>query len=438
MYCYRAALAALLIVTVCVVGFTQRDTVMQSLFENQPMTGEAAVFAMADSSATQHSSQFSSLAQNKATETMLKAKAWTGAPVDHMNHGTAAPESLQAVPVPNFAKPAWGYTVGRDSTGPDSWADRYNKAGGKGFCDGKQQSPIDINTQRNLRMHVVNRLKLDWKMWRPNGDMVQMINTGWTMQVQGAGLEMSSTTFEDKKYKMKNIRFYQPSEHTVNGKHYPLEMRFVHQASDGAYLELGMLFHEDATRVASKLWKKEPCYECNDNYFFNMSLNWMDLPKKAGTQQQLKYGFNLLDMMPSDLNYFTYDGSFSAPPCTEGVKYVVLLPHREIFVSPRQVAAFPFHGNNRPVQPLNGRKVDYLSAVKGQYVTPVYTADGFFGSASPAVEPFAYEGGPQNPIVQEHIMDDNLHKVFRDLGKVAVKRVHRGFGKTTKRVGYKP
>jgi carbonic anhydrase len=426
-----AAMAALLIVTVCVVGFTHRDTVMQSLFEDQPMTGEAAVFAMADSSATQG---------HKAEMTQLKAAAWTGAPRDNgraFGTGTAAPESLAAVPVPNFAKPAWNYEVGRSSTGPDSWADRYNKAGGKGFCDGKKQSPIDIDTQRNLRMHVVNKLKLDWKMWRPNGDMVQMINTGWTMQIQGAGLETSVTTFEDKAYKMKNIRFYQPSEHSINGEHYPLEMRFVHQAADGAYMELGLLFHEDAQHVSSRLWGKEPCYECNDNYFMNMSLNWMDLPKKAGTQQQLKYGFNLLDMMPDDLNYFTYDGSFSAPPCTEGVKYVVLLPHKEIFVSPRQVAAFPFHGNNRPTQPLNGRKVDYLSAVKGQYVTPVYSADGFFGTAAPAVEPYAYEGGVENPIVQEHIMDDGLHKVFRDLGKVRVVKKNRRTGQQ-EQVGYKP
>merc|ERR1711998_645381 len=78
----------------------------------------------------------------------------------------------------------------------------------KGFCDGKQQSPIDINEQRDLQLHVSNQLKLNWKMWRPTADQyVDVINTGRTIQIQGKGLEISTTEFEHKNYKLQISAF---------------------------------------------------------------------------------------------------------------------------------------------------------------------------------------------------------------------------------------
>jgi carbonic anhydrase len=427
----RLVAAAMLVVgVICVVGFAHRDTVMQSLHLNMPMTGEAAVFAMADSDldAPKKTNVLAEKIKHaKARAMKLAVGPRTGAPVIPMNHGTAAPIKINASNTTNFTNPEWGYQVGVNSNGPDSWPDKYNTVNKKGFCDGKQQSPIDINEQRDLQLHVSNQLKLNWKMWRPTADQyVDVINTGRTIQIQGKGLEISTTEFEHKNYKLQNIRFYQPSEHTINGQNYPMEMRFVHQAADGSYFELALLMKENMNRVASKLWRKEPCYECNDNYFFNMSLNWMDLPQKPGTEKRLQHGFDLLDMMPDDLNYFAYTGSFSSPPCTEGVQYAVLLPHKEINLTPRQIAAFPFHGNNRPVQPLDGRIVDYLSKEHGQYVSPVYTQTGFYGTAPPNIEGKAYDAELDTRV---QITQNNkyMHKVFRDLGRIKKRRyLHYG------------
>ena len=68
-------------------------------------------------------------------------------------------------------------------------------------------------------------------------------------------------------------------------------------------------------------------------------------------------------LLPAALSYHAYDGSFTTPPCTEGVKWYVL--SEPVSVSLHQVAAFralpfldhegEFVGNARPVQPLNGR-----------------------------------------------------------------------------------
>lgn len=63
------------------------------------------------------------------------------------------------------------------------------------------------------------------------------------------------------------------------------------------------------------------------------------------------------EFVPNFKNYFTYSGSLTTPPCTEGVKWVVL--KNPVSIEEEDVAALKaLEGkNNRPVQPLNGRVV---------------------------------------------------------------------------------
>jgi carbonic anhydrase len=62
-------------------------------------------------------------------------------------------------------------------------------------------------------------------------------------------------------------------------------------------------------------------------------------------------------LLPSARATYRYDGSLTTPPCSEGVKWLVLTTPIEL--SPEQIGAFTrlISGNNRPVQPLNGRAV---------------------------------------------------------------------------------
>ena len=61
-------------------------------------------------------------------------------------------------------------------------------------------------------------------------------------------------------------------------------------------------------------------------------------------------------MLPEDKSYYHYMGSFTTPPCTEGVKWFILSTPVEL--SSEQIDAFRaiYDGNNRPVQPLNDRE----------------------------------------------------------------------------------
>jgi carbonic anhydrase len=70
--------------------------------------------------------------------------------------------------------------------------------------------------------------------------------------------------------------------------------------------------------------------------------------------------FNPADLIPADPTYFGYTGSLTTPPCSEDVKWHVMKTPIEL--SYAQLAAFKklYKMNARPVQPLNGRRVQVL------------------------------------------------------------------------------
>jgi carbonic anhydrase len=124
----------------------------------------------------------------------------------------------------------------------------------------------------------------------------------------------------------------------------------------------------------------------NLNHAFQDVLTAM--PRDVG-EEEADAEINAADLLPDDLSFWTYDGSFTTPPCTEGVKWHVL--YEPITVSLQQVAAFrsldflhhdgEFAGNARPVQPLNGRLgADATDDVDMPAITPPST--GSAGLAS--------------------------------------------------------
>ena len=120
-------------------------------------------------------------------------------------------------------------------------------------------------------------------------------------------------TFAGKEYKLVQFHFHSESEHTINHHHLPLECHFVHQAQDGGYLVISIMFKSVDTN--------------------NTAL--------AGLQGAA--GSTIADIDPktiigSSMDYYYYDGSFTTPPCTEGVKWVVMKEYSS--VGKDQIAMF--------------------------------------------------------------------------------------------------
>lgn len=115
-------------------------------------------------------------------------------------------------------------------------------------------------------------------------------------------------------------------------------MHLVHESAAGELAVVGVMIKSGANNAAF-----EPI--------------WKHLPTEAGAEQHLAERFNAISLLPKERGYFTYAGSLTTPPCSEGVKWLVL--STPIEMSAEQVAAYTaiYSGNNRPIQPPHDRRI---------------------------------------------------------------------------------
>lgn len=223
-------------------------------------------------------------------------------------------------------KTAWSYS---GQTGPAHWAEL--SADNKLCSAGKNQSPIDIDPSATIDT-ALEPVALDYTMMVAD----RITNNGHTIQVdmRSGGL----MKLDGEEFKLKQFHFHTPSENTVKGKNFPLEAHFVHQNEAGELAVAAMLFIPGPPdRTLEVLWE--------------------NIPEKTGQSVRLSSG--ALKTIESEIkveNYYRYNGSLTTPPCTEGVRWIVL--QQPMTVSQQQLKKLQEvlgHSNNRPVQALNAR-----------------------------------------------------------------------------------
>ncbi len=217
----------------------------------------------------------------------------------------------------------WSY---EGATGPDRWG-ALNPS--FAVCDsGLQQSPIDL---AGAVPAGGGGLEI---RWRPTDG--RAVDNGHTVQVDvDAG---SSILLEGRQFSLLQFHFHLPSEHTVEGESYPMEVHFVHQAEEGDLAVIGVFMDAvgDAHAVLQAVW---------------------DAVAGGGTSAAPMAGVDPTAFLPEGRGYFRYAGSLTTPPCSEVVSWVVMT--EAITVSQAQVDAFAalYPMNARPVQPLHRRFV---------------------------------------------------------------------------------
>jgi carbonic anhydrase len=242
--------------------------------------------------------------------------------------GSTPPAAPAGVPAPH-AK--WSYS---GDNGPEHWGDLDP---GYALCKtGDAQSPIDLPPAPARHQPSPGK-----PHWEPVP--LRITNNGHTIQVDDTS--PSSFVVEGVTYKLAQFHFHCPSEHTVGGRAFDAEAHFVHKSETGKVLVVALLFGSGAENpVLAPVWRAMPA-------------------KEGPTVTVPDTTIDVSSLLPGAPRYFRYDGSLTTPPCTEGVKWLVVEPDASTQLSPDQIKklrGLTLPSTNRPEQRVGSREVPEL------------------------------------------------------------------------------
>ena len=235
---------------------------------------------------------------------------------------------------PVAGDPVWHY---EGAEGPDKWGTLSPKFAACG--EGQFQSPVDIGDTVTANETILLKMAFPPAALKiaHHEHVADGINNGHTIQINYEGAD--TLTIANDQYALVQYHFHNPSEHTIRGKHFPMEMHLVHKAANGKLAVVGVLIEEGAHNAAF-----DPI--------------WANLPKQKGVETHYQAVTVDVDaLLPRTRASYRYDGSLTTPPCSEGVRWIVMTT--PIQLAADQIRAFTaiIHDNNRPTQPLHNRSI---------------------------------------------------------------------------------
>ncbi|KAF5822785.1 putative carbonic anhydrase [Helianthus annuus] len=220
------------------------------------------------------------------------------------------------------------------SNGPNHWGKIHPEWS---MCNqGDMQSPIDLTHERVQITSILGRLDTDYKPANAT-----LINRGHDMMlrwIRGAGhIHINGT-----EYQLNQAHWHTPTEHTINGQRFNLELHLVHQSIDAKVAVVGVLYkigHPD-----SFLATMEP--------YLKAVSSTREVEKSVGIidPRQIKF---------ESTKYYRYIGSLTTPPCDENVIWTIVQKVRTVSQEQLRIIREAVHdeanANARPVQALNNR-----------------------------------------------------------------------------------
>lgn len=241
---------------------------------------------------------------------------------------TARPAAKGAKPArAETPRPArWGYA---GDVGPEHWA---GLAPENRLCAiGTRQSPIDIREGLAVDLEPI---AFDY---RPGSFSV--LDNGNTIQVDvapGNGL-----TVMGRRYELQQFHFHRPSEERINGKQFDMVAHLVHRDVQGRLAVVAVLLERGRDDKAHPI----------------IQTVWGNLPLEKGEALPAQAQIDLNQLLPEERGYYTYMGSLTTPPCSEGVLWMVL--RQPVALSGQQLDVFArlYPMNARPLQAGSGRVI---------------------------------------------------------------------------------
>jgi len=197
---------------------------------------------------------------------------------------------------------------------------------------GHEQSPVDIRgAHLNMALQPIEFHYIAGAVTVENTEhtIEVVVNPGSYMVAGGV------------RYNLIQFHFHHPSEEAVKGKLTDMDIHLVHKSADGKLAVVAVRLVEDINKPNAVL-----------------ATLWPHLPRTAGAIEKVTEMVNAGGLLPADRGYWTYSGSLTTPPCTEGVRWFVF--EQELSLSRDQLRVFAalFKMNSRPLQDTHGRRIE--------------------------------------------------------------------------------
>ncbi|KAK8943515.1 Bifunctional monodehydroascorbate reductase and carbonic anhydrase nectarin-3 [Platanthera guangdongensis] len=192
----------------------------------------------------------------------------------------------------------FSYKVGSEN-GPEKWGQIHDEWAACGA--GKLQSPIDLQHER---VEVLDGLGPLRRTYRPAPAILK--NRGHDIMLKweevAGGVWINGT-----EYWIKQLHWHVPSEHTIDGRRFSLELHMVHESADKKIAVVGILY---------KLGRPDGFLAQMSSYIKKLT-DLEDAEEKVGVvhPRKLQWGSR---------KYYRYIGSLTTPPCTEGVIWTII------------------------------------------------------------------------------------------------------------------
>ena len=203
-------------------------------------------------------------------------------------------------------------------------------------CGGRVQTPINILTANTIQSSQLSDVIFNYNPFN-----MKIVDNGHTVQVISDNTITNSISIDGVTYNFLQFHYHTHSEHEINGITDQMEIHLVHQDPITSNLAvIGLMINATSA---------------TDNTFIQSYLQ--NFPSEEDVEVATSTSLNLNALLPTNRNYYTYTGSLTTPPCSQGLKWIIL--KEKIAISLNQLNAFQERHdiNARPIQPLNGRIV---------------------------------------------------------------------------------
>ncbi|MBA0622857.1 hypothetical protein Godav_008360 [Gossypium davidsonii] len=156
--------------------------------------------------------------------------------------------------------------------------------------------------------------------------------------------EAGAIEIKGTEYVLHQCHWHSPSEHTINGRRYDLELHMVHESADGKVAVIGIMY---------KIGRQDS--------FLSLLMDHLEAITDITDRERAVGVIDPRNIKFGSRKYYRYIGSLTIPPCTENVVWSIVRKVRTVTREQVRFLRVAVHdewdSNARPLQSINKRSI---------------------------------------------------------------------------------